>query len=428
VSTDVTLAGARLRAPASARAASRRQDGRGLAVGAAAAAIALLPLLRPAGPVNAAPVDVLIALAFLATLLWLGSSRHQLRLPYAIPLGLILVGGALGALSGPVPRAGGVALVQDVTLLLWFWAVVNIGSSPQCLQILLRVWAYAAIGWAAVLLGSVAAGVNAISGQVEAEGVRTALTFGNPNVAGNYFFISIMIVWATDRPRRPAVRLTAYALLLAALGSTGSNSALVALGAGATIALLLAVYRRAGLVPAVTAVAGVVLAAGVVFSTFSMRDMQSSASRSSYAFIRDGIGRSEEAASDRGLLLREGIDLYKSGGPLGAGPTSTKVRLDEKTAHRAAEAHSDYLAAINERGVLGLVGVLLLVAGITVEVLRLAQAPTRGGVVRGIVRPHALAGAIAGMLVAMTTTEYLHVRHTWTLFALVVAGAAMARK
>src|SRR3990172_12773443 len=136
----------RRQAPSSARAEYRWGDGGRLAVGAAVAATALLPLLRPRGPANTGPVDALIVLALLAALLWFGSSRRQLGFPYALPLGLFLVGGALGALSGPIPQTGVLALAQDVTLLLWFWAVVNIGSSPERLQAILLAWAYAAIG------------------------------------------------------------------------------------------------------------------------------------------------------------------------------------------------------------------------------------------------------------------------------------------
>ena len=399
-----------------------------LAVGAAAVVIALLPLLRPAGPRSTAPVDALMVLALLAALLWLGGTHRAIRFPYALPVGLFLLGGALGAISGPIPGAGAVALVQDIALLLWFWALINIGSSAERLQVIVRVWAYAAIGWAVLLLGSLAAGISAISGQTASEGVRTALTFGNPNYAGNYFFVSIMIVWAAGRPRGRVARLAGYAVLLAALVSTGSNGALIALAVATFVAGLVGLYRRAGLVAATTAVAGVVLAAACVTWKYDVEDVQSRASQSKYAFIRDGVGRSEKTASDRGVLARQGFDLYRAGGPLGTGPGSTKVRLKDENANRAVEAHNDYLAAVNERGVIGLLGVLFLLTGVSLQALSLVRAPAGAAFARAIVRPNALVGAVAGTLVAMTATEYLHVRHVWTLFAVVVAAALVARK
>lgn len=426
---DVVIVGAGHRpVHAFAGGASRIRDRERLAVGSAVAAIALLPLLRPAGPGNSAPIDALIVLTLVAVLVWLGSCRREIRLPYALPLGLVLLGGAVGALAGPVPASGVVALVQDIALVLWFWAVINIGSSPERLRLILRAWAYAAVAWAVILLGALAAGVTAISGQTESEGVRTALTFGNPNVAGNYFFISIMIVWATGRPQHLLVRLAGYAALVAALASTGSNGALVALTVGVIVACLLGVYRRAGVAAAATALAVVVLAGAALASQFSVEDVQSRASRSSYAFIRDGVGRSAKTASDRAVLFHQGVDLYHTGGLLGTGPGSTKVRLKGESAHRAVEAHNDYLAAITERGILGLLGILLLVGGLGLQALSLARAPASPRIATAIVRPNALAGAVAGVFVAMSTTEYFHARHVWTLFAFVVAAVLVARE
>lgn len=408
--------------------ASRLSNGERLAVGAAAVVTALLPLVTPGGPRSTAPVDALIVLALVAALVWLGGAHRTIRFPYAIPVGLFLAGGALGAISGPIPGSGAVALAQDIALVLWFWALINIVSSAERLQVVVRVWAYAAIGWAVLLLGSVAAGITAISGQTASEGVRTALTFGNANYAGNYFFISIMIVWATGRPRSGVARLAAYAVLLAALISTGSNGAFIALAVGTAVAGLVGVYRRAGLVAATTAVAGIVLAGACLTWKYDVEDVQARASQSKYAFIRDGVGRSEKTTSDRGVLARQGFDLYRRGGPLGTGPGSTKVRLKNENANRAVEAHNDYLAAVNERGVLGLLGVLLLLTGVSLQALSLARAPSGGEFARAIPRPNALAGAVAGTLVAMAATEYLHVRHVWTLFAVVVAAALVARK
>jgi O-Antigen ligase len=428
VTSNVAIAGTgRHQVRDYAGAVARNGDRERLAIGFAVVATALLPLLRPAGPGGTGPIDLLIALAVIAGLLWVGGTGRQIRLPYALPIGLILLGGALGAISGPIPVGGLMALIQDVAILIWFWVVINIASSPERLQVILRAWAYAAIGWAVVLLGSMAAGINGISGQTEAEGVRTALTFGNPNLAGNYFFISIMIVWAIGRPQQRLARLASYTLLLAALVSTGSNGALIAVVVGVTLASILAVYRRAGLAAATTALAVVVLAGVVVASQVSLADVQSRASRSSYAFVRDGLGRSGKTASDRGQLFREGVWLYQTSGVLGTGPGSTKARLKDEHASRPVEAHNDFLAALNERGILGLLGVLLLVGGLGLQSLWLAISPASARIGRAV-RPNALAGAVAGTLIAMTATEYLHVRHVWTLFAIVVAAVLVAKE
>ena len=56
--------------------------------------------------------------------LWLSGHGHAVRLPYALPVALSLVAGALGGLA-----AGGglLALVQDLFLFGWAVAVANLG-------------------------------------------------------------------------------------------------------------------------------------------------------------------------------------------------------------------------------------------------------------------------------------------------------------
>src|ERR1700681_2707849 len=78
--------------------------------------LALLPFLKPSGPGNTSPVDVAIALSIGATLFWAGYARQELRLPYALAVGLIMVGGAVASLAGPLPDNGLLAIGQDLLL------------------------------------------------------------------------------------------------------------------------------------------------------------------------------------------------------------------------------------------------------------------------------------------------------------------------
>ena len=399
----------------------RTLDGERLAVGVTAAAVAMLPLLLPSGPANLAPADGLIVSAMLACLLWAGMSGHRWRFPYVVPISLIFAGGALGALAGPVPGLGIVALVQDLLLLAWCWAVVNIASSPERLKVVMAAWAYSSIAWAVVLFVGVITGASVLTGQVANQGSRLLLTLGDPNYAANYFFISIMIIWATARPRRRGLRLAAYALLLAALASTGSNSGIVALIVGTAVAALVVVYRRHGMVPLITALAFLVVGGYAASSSISVASIQEKAHDSPYAFVRDGIGRGQDSVDQRDTLLKESILLYETGSPLGEGPTSTKTRLQADMAPIEKEAHDDYLAALIERGMLGFLGLILLVFGLGFRALSLVRKRMADGFASVVVRPNALLGAVAGTLVAGTVYELLHVRHVWTLFAFVAA-------
>jgi O-antigen ligase len=255
------------------------------------------------------------------------------------------------------------------------------------------------------------------------------LTFGSPNVAANYLFISVMVIWATGRPRRRLFRFAGYGLLVAALISTGSNSGFASLLIGVAIAALLGVYRRAGTIATITTLCFLLVGGYAIAANLNLKSIQDRAHYSRYAFIRDGIGRQEESVAQRGSILHESIHLYQAGGPLGAGPVSTKPRLRAEQAPFVKEAHDDYLAALNERGVLGFLGLALLLGGVMLRALSLLKKPVAAREVpMDLVRANALVGAIAGTLVAMALSELLHDRHVWTLFALVAALALRRRQ
>jgi hypothetical protein len=401
--------------------------GERLAVGAAAAAIAMLPFLVPKGPANTAPDDALIGIALVACLVWAGTSGHRWRLPYVVPAGLLLIGGALGAAFGPVPREGAIALMQDAVLIAWCWALVNLSHSSANLRILLATWAYSAIGWVMLVYVGLATGSSALTGQVENQGSRVQLTLADPSHAANYFLVSIMIIWATGRPRNRGMRIAAYALLVSGIVLTGSNSGMLSLIVGTIVAAVLGVHNRFGILPATAALAFLVLGTYALASNLSLASIERSAHSSRYEFIRDGLGRGT-SVDQRGMLLTESIELYRRGSPFGEGPVSTKPRLKNEMAPFAKEAHNDYLAALIERGALGFLGVALLVFGLVFRALSVTRAKLASGFSDTVTRPNALAGAVVGTLVAGTVYELLHVRHVWALYAFVAAVYLWGRK
>jgi hypothetical protein len=423
IDTPIIPAPATLRRPG--RSAIRSGDGELFAVGSAAVAIAFLPLLVPRGPANSAPADLCIAVAIWLALLWASGTHRPLRFPYVVAATVFFVGGALGALAGPLPAAGAQALAQDVVLIAWCWTIVNVASSPWRLGVLLRAWVYSAVAWTVVLFAGLAAGMPMLTGQTAREGSRTSLTFGDPNIAANYFFISIMLIWATGCPRRRGLRLAAYAVLVAALLSTGSIEGLLTLGSGVAVASLAGVYRRSGPAPALAGLALFLGAVVVAVAIVPFGPLQQRASESSLGFVRDGVGRVDQTAALRGPLLEENLRLYRSSGILGSGPASTKTRLETEMAPFVKEAHNDYLAAINERGLLGLLGVILLTGGVLLRAGSVVRAPLEPGTASVIRHPEALLGAVVGVAQAMSFYELLHARQVWTLFALVAAAQLM---
>jgi O-Antigen ligase len=383
-------------------------------------AVALVPFLTPGGPAGIAPVDLFIAIAAVAVMVW-ASVGVKIRAPYAAPVAVLLVAGAAGALAGPVPTAGLLALSQDMWLLAWAIVVANVARSPTGLRLILRAWVIASVAWATVGLIGVVAGIPTFAGLAANEGGRISIRFGDPNYAANYFVVSIMLIWATSYPRPRVLRTCAYGVLIAAWIFTGSNSGIVSLLIGVTAASILGIRRRWGVVPMVAASCLVLLTAFAVAPHVSLGGIQRAAQASRYQVVRDWVGRSPSSIEDRSLLLHESVGLYYQGGLLGEGPGSTKPRLTDAQAPFVKEAHDDYFAALTERGVIGVLGLLLLVASVLVRTMTVAIRPLRPEVEAIVPRPNALAGAILGTLVSSTVYELLHVRHVWTLFAIVAA-------
>jgi O-Antigen ligase len=394
---------------------------------ATATAIAMLPLTDPRGPGNLGPIDAFIVVA-IGTWAWSSAvSGRRIWFPYALGAGLMILGGALGGLAGPVPAAGVLAIVQDLLLLAWCWTVANVGRSPEHTRVLARTWAYSSIVWGALLLIGLVLRMPALTGQTPQNGLRTSLTFGDPNVAANYYVISMMIICATARPRARWMRFLAYAILTAALVSSGSNSGFLAALLGIAAAAVLGVRRRGGLIPAIACFACLLGAAYLATTAVSLQSIEQRAYTSGYGFLRQGLGRGQQSVSERTKVLSESIRLYETGSPLGEGPVSTKPRLEASMAPYPKEAHDDYFAALMERGVIGAVGIFVLMASTLARSAWLLRRSVRERLVPVLPNPHAIVAAVAGTMVTMTVFELLHVRHVWALFALVAAVSLWGR-
>jgi hypothetical protein len=385
----------------------------------AALGVAFMPFLRPSGPGNVSPVDVFIAASLVVGLLWLGARLDRIRFPYAIGLGLTMVGGAVGGLAGAFPGTSLIGVVQDLWLLLWCAALVNVGRTRAGLRTLLAAWSWASIAWAGLLVFAVLTGRSGLAGTGGVNGPRASLTFGDPNMAASYFTMSFLVIWATAVPRRRLVRYGAYALLLTALAMTGSNGGALSLAIGLVVAGLISLYRRWGLAPTI-AVAGVAmilaLPAGLALSHAGIQEKASGGP----SWIANSVGRSNGSVDQRTQILQESLQLYLQGWPLGIGTSATKPYMTAQQDPYAREAHDDYMAAISEGGMIGGVGLLVLIGAVGVRARRLAGA-LPPGYDRIIPHPGALLGALAGLAVSGAYYQVLHFRHAWALFAVLAA-------
>ncbi len=343
-------------------------------------ALAAMPVLRPGGPANSAPVDLLIVVSIITTFLWAAHGRRRLRLPYAWAVTCMVVAGVTGTVWAATPGAGSTsvgAIAQDLLMFAWAAALATAASEGTVRRSLARTWAASATVWAGLLILGVAAGIPILSGATERDGTRAALTFGDPNLAASYFVISAFIVAATQYPGRRWVRWTSLTMIAIAIGLTGSNGGLVSLGVGVVVGGVVVLHRRQGPITAIGVAAVTVLLVGVAAGLVSLTEIRNSA-RQAGPVADASVGHSDESEGTRSVLLHEVSGLARTGPLTGRGAASTEASLRQAAAPYVKEAHSDYTAVLAERGPLGAIGLILLVGSVAVRLTRRRGRRARG--------------------------------------------------
>ena len=395
--------------------------------GLVAVAIAALPLLHPQGIGHFTLCDIFMGAAIVAFILWAGSNRSDIHVPYVVPMAILALTGMLAALFGIDPGSGFLSVVQETFLLLWAATIANLSRNPDNLDVILGAWAWTATAWATVLIGAVVTHQWWLAGVDSATGARGQLTFDNPNQAGIYFLISLFVVLLGRHPKGLAARGFAITLLLGALVVTGSNAALLSLVIGGAAGALFAVWRKADIV--VTVGVGALTAAFVVGAVYLsiQQGLFQRIESSSNVFVERSLARGPSSATGRETLFSEELNLYWNGSLLGRGPATTKSTLAASFGQIVKEAHDDYLATLIERGPLGVVGLIILIGCILVRAFSVAAGELSRDFVRVIARPWVIVAVVVASLATALTHEILHYRHVWALLG-VIAGLHLAQR
>ncbi|MEU6372891.1 O-antigen ligase family protein [Streptomyces sp. NPDC046909] len=420
----MTIVTAAVRAPGLAR-----DEGlTGTVASAACAAIVFQPILRPAGPGNSSPVDVLTLATVLLSVLWAATCGRRLGAPYCLAGGLMLLSGAVAGLAGPLPSTSLMNLGKELLLLAWCVALYNIARRPGVLRLLTASFAYAAVVWASVLVTATFLHLTAVEGISPTEGDRKLFTLGDPNYAATYWVVSLLMVYAAQRPRSAVLRWYGYTMLVWALLLSQSNGGVLELGVALVFLFAHRAYRASGPAAATAVVLIVALAIGGALSAASLTDVQDRARQSDQSLLVHTVGRSGASTEQRGTLLRESLQLYDQQWLTGSGPGTTKQLFQDQQFPYAKEAHDDYLAALVERGPLGALALLILLASAAWRASQALRAPPGAGFTAQVPRPAGLVAALLALAVAGAYYEVLHFRFLWVLLALAAVLASAPEK
>jgi O-antigen ligase len=386
--------------------------------------VCLLPFLAPAGPGNTALADLGISLCIVLALLWSVREKLPVKVPYLAGVAGLLLGGAFAAYLAQAPVGVGVVLAQDVLLIAWSTALALGRHNPAVVAAVTRAWCRTAAIYSGVMAAAYLLGIDALSGVSAKDGVRASYTFGDPNLAGNYLVVSLFLMAACKCPRSPGVRRIAYVLVLAAIGFTGSNGAMLTLLVGLVLSVAVTRYRRHGSLAGLTTLAASALVAGLVFAVVMPRfdpDQVREVAAGGVPLLRDSFGRSGGSTSERATIVQEGTDLFLRSDATGLGPARTKATLAANQAPYVKEAHNDYLATLLERGLIGGIGLLILGIAVFGRCIRLVVGTLPKPYAELVPRAWLLAVIGPVMATAAGFYEVLHFRHLWTWLGLIAA-------
>jgi O-antigen ligase len=371
------------------------------------AAVALGVLLMAAVRLEPAPSDlvfaVVIALAFVTGRLYLE------RVPLSVSA---LVAGFLAlnllAATDAVDGARAVTFF-GITLYLGvfgLWLAAYVSSVRRARLVLLAYLIGAALSAAVACLALIAPFPGA---EAFVDGPRAQGLFKDPNVFGPFLVPAILILMdETVAPRLLRFRLVTKLALLSVMTIgvvfSFSRAAWLNLAVGTLVLLAVLALRRGGGRRAmslliVTLVAGAALF-GVIAATSSMDFLTERAAFQDYDTQRFGAQASGlEVAADH---------------PLGIGPGQFERISD-------LSAHSTYVRALAEEGVLG----ALLLLGLMLLTLGFAARNVALGVDTYGIGSAGLLAAWCGLLANSSFVDTLHWRHLWLVAALIWAGTAL---
>jgi O-antigen ligase len=156
-------------------------------------------------------------------------------------------------------------------------------------------------------------------------------------------------------------------------------------------------------------------------------DVAGAAQESDIRLLRNTLGRGEESAGDRLGRWESLGDAYLQYPISGYGAAATKAVLDEGPFNDAKGAHNDYAAALVERGLMGSIALILLIASVARRMATFAIRPLASGYAAVLSAPQFLAGALFVLAISSLTHEILHFRNVWALLGLVAAVSLWAR-
>jgi hypothetical protein len=369
-------------------------------------AVALGILLLAVVRVEPAPPDLVFAVVIAVAAVT--GRFHLRRVPPAVTV-LVVSFLALNLLASfEVIDAGRAVMYFAITLYLGIFGLWLAGYVRSVERARLVVGAYIVAAVASALVSSLALFVPFPGAALLADGPRAKGLFKDPNVFGPFLVpAALLLLEEAATPRlfrlRASTKLLLLSVLVVGVVFSFSRAAWLNLAVGSLILLTVLTLRRGGGRRALALVGGALAASAVLFAALAVT--------SSFSFLQERAQLQVYDVQRFGAQL-SGIDVALQY-PLGVGPGQFE-RVS------TISAHSTYVRALTEEGLLGLAVVLALVL-LTLGLAMRAAFTGRGTYGIGSA---ALLAAWCGLLANSFFVDTLHWRHLWLVAALIWAGTA----
>jgi O-antigen ligase len=344
--------------------------------------------------------------------------RHSIRFPFALGMWLILLGSFLGTFISTNPLASFIFIAKEVYLYVWFVTVTAVFTSlePRLVRRVLLIWT-AVVVLHGILLIAEFVSPNFYGFMISFLGSfgpldlryfpRSTGLFQNPVWAALFQLMGFVPLLLVGLRREWSLFLGM--VLLLSLIATASLGALSSLMGALVVAVFLLLLMGGYLKFLVWLATVVTLAAGLFLFTLS----QFPDVLASLAHLT--TDRAAHTAGERLFLWGGGTEiLFSQKSILGVGPNNYRDFLENKT------LHNDFLEFGVERGLIGLLGLVLLAGEALNSAVKILLQQKKSG---DIARPVGVIflAMLVGVFLESNAHQIFHFRSVWLGLALLEA-------
>ena len=324
--------------------------------------LVLLPVDFVKLPLNTTLVDCWIILALPIFGLSFVRGSYTMNLSYAIAMWLILVASFASTFTAPSQRSALIDIVKEVYVYIWFvtLAAVLAKLSARDFRRLLIIWSAVALLHGLLMLAQFLSPevwrlIASIVGRSSEHDIyRPSGLFLNPNSAAAFQLLGFVPLALAGLSRK--VGMSLGVLLFLTMLTTGSMGATIAFVSGLMVSItaILLIGRLGLIIKMLVQLAIIVLLlAGLSYYVVSHNQ------RYQEHVERILLGRADRSSDSRFTLWEEGMDVYLDQGVFlfGVGPENFR-----ELGAKGKTLHSDFMAFLVERGLIGLLGLGLFAA------------------------------------------------------------------